>query len=188
MTTSKQTTGTVKFNTEYKEEDKAKLGKNPFLGKTVTTTDVKTSTIQDEWEQINDKAVTTNPGKIGVTFDISDDLLGKHASDLQKDIVVSANNILGTLKYVTDYTGFSSDTELQEGNYLAIKVADNIGADHYTIAFAGREDITMDSDLTHIQRFPTLIPYVTITGYDANEKVLDRVTFDTSQLVLEQDD
>lgn len=188
MTTNKQTTGTVKFNTEYKEEDKAKLGKNPFLGKTVTTTDVKTSTIQDEWENINDKAVTIKSGKIGVTFDISDNLLGKHASDLQKDVTVSANNILGTLKYVTDYTGFSSDTELQEGNYLAIKVADNIDADHYTIAFAGRNDTTMDSDLTHIQRFPTPIPYVTITGYDANGKVLDRVIFDTSQLVLEPDD
>lgn len=60
MTTNKQTTGTVKFNTEYKEEDKAKLGKNPFLGKTVTTTDVKTSTIQDEWENVNDRNIKTD--------------------------------------------------------------------------------------------------------------------------------
>lgn len=60
MTTNKQTTGTVKFNTEYKEEDKAKLGKNPFLGKTVTTTDVKTSTIQDEWENVNDLNIKTD--------------------------------------------------------------------------------------------------------------------------------
>jgi hypothetical protein len=60
MTTNTQTTGTVKFNTEYKEEDKAKLGKNPFLGKTVTTTDVKTSTIQDEWENVNDLNIKTD--------------------------------------------------------------------------------------------------------------------------------
>lgn len=60
MTTPKETTGTVKFNTEYAPEDKAKLGKNPFLGKTVTTTDVKTSAIDDEWERVNDKNIATD--------------------------------------------------------------------------------------------------------------------------------
>ena len=177
--------GTLKFDTTRTDAQEARRGKFSITGETVNCTDIKTSTVIDDHETVNDKAVTTKPGKIGVTFDISDDLLGKHASDLQKDVTVSTNNILGTLKYVTDYTGFSSDTELQEGNYLAIKVVDNIDADHYTIAFAGREDTIMDQDLTHVQRFPTPIPYVTITGYDANGKVLDRVIFDTSQLVLE---
>ena len=177
--------GTLKFETTYEPDEAAKRGKNPIIAKDIETEDVPTSEVINEWETVNDKAVTTKPGKIGVTFDISDDLLGKYASDLQKDVAVSANNILGTLKYVTDYTGFSGDPELQEGNYLAIKVVDNIDADHYTIAFAGRKDTTLDPDLTHVQRFPTPIPYVTITGYDANGKVLDRIIFDTSQLVLE---
>lgn len=175
----------LKNQTVYPSVAIAKRGKHPIVAKSITTYDVPHSEVAADWEERNDKAVTTKPGKIGVTFDISDDLLGKYASDLQKDVAVSVNNILGTLKYVTDYTGFSGDPELQEGNYLAIKVVDNVDADHYTIAFAGRKDTTMDPDLTHVQRFPTPIPYVTITGYDANGKVLDRVIFDTSQLVLE---
>lgn len=30
------------------------------------------------------------------------------------------NNITGTLKYVSDYTGFSSDVSLQSGNFIAL--------------------------------------------------------------------
>lgn len=41
---------------------------------------------------------------------------------MQSDVAVSGNNkVTGTLKYVTDYTGFSGETELQSGNYLAMK-------------------------------------------------------------------
>ena len=50
------------------------------------------------------------------------DLLGKNAGDLQENIAISNGAVTGTLKYVTDYTGFSSDVEEQSGNYLAIKV------------------------------------------------------------------
>lgn len=32
------------------------------------------------------------------------------------------------MKYVTGYTGFSEDPELQEGNYIALKFANNSGA------------------------------------------------------------
>lgn len=35
--------------------------------------------------------------------------------------MVSDNQISGTLKYVTGYTGFSSVTSEQSGNYLALK-------------------------------------------------------------------
>lgn len=47
------------------------------------------------------------------------DLLGKSVADLQSNIVVSSSAITGTLKHVTGYTGFSSKTEEQSGNYLA---------------------------------------------------------------------
>lgn len=46
------------------------------------------------------------------------DLFGKVVSDLQEDVVFNSD-ITGTLKYVTDYTGFSSETELQSGNFIA---------------------------------------------------------------------
>lgn len=48
------------------------------------------------------------------------DLFGKVIGDLQSNVLVGNNTIAGTLKYVDDYTGFSSDPALQFGNYLAL--------------------------------------------------------------------
>ena len=50
---------------------------------------------------------------------MSEDLFGKTVTDLQENISVSGSAISGTLKYVSDYTQFSSDVSLQSGNYLA---------------------------------------------------------------------
>lgn len=57
-----------------------------------------------------------------VDADIADsvDLLGKKASDLQKGVFIVDGKIYGTLKYVTDYTGFSSNPNEQQGYYLAL--------------------------------------------------------------------
>lgn len=52
-------------------------------------------------------------------------LFGKAVSDLQENVVVADGAITGTLKYVTGYTEFSSDPALQEGNYLAVNLANN---------------------------------------------------------------
>lgn len=49
-----------------------------------------------------------------------EDLLGKVIGDLQSDIVIRDHDIIGTLNYVTGYTGFSGDPEEQSGNYLAL--------------------------------------------------------------------
>lgn len=56
-----------------------------------------------------------------------EDLLGKVVSDLQDSIKIEEDKITGTLKYVTGYTGFSSKTEEQSGNYLALHNISNIG-------------------------------------------------------------
>lgn len=48
----------------------------------------------------------------------SEDLFGKTVTDLQENITVSGSAISGTLKYVSDYTNFSSDVSQQSGNYL----------------------------------------------------------------------
>ena len=50
----------------------------------------------------------------------SQDLFGKTVNDLQSDVEVSSDAITGTLKFVSDYVGFSSDVSLQSGNYLAL--------------------------------------------------------------------
>lgn len=47
---------------------------------------------------------------------------GKTVSSLQENVVVNDDSISGTLKYVTGYTGFSGDTALQSGHYLALKL------------------------------------------------------------------
>jgi len=44
------------------------------------------------------------------------------ASALQSDVAISNSDVVsGTLNYVTGYTGFSGNSDYQEGNYLALK-------------------------------------------------------------------
>ena len=50
----------------------------------------------------------------------SEDLFGKTISDLQTGVTIGEDGITGTLKFVDDYTGFSSDPAMQSGNYLVI--------------------------------------------------------------------
>ena len=42
---------------------------------------------------------------------------------MQAGVTVGDDAITGTLHYVTGYTGFSGETELQSGNYLALHFA-----------------------------------------------------------------
>ena len=53
---------------------------------------------------------------------------GKSVSALQEDVVINDKFIKGTLHYVTGYTGFSGDTALQQGNYLALDFTASDGA------------------------------------------------------------
>lgn len=62
-----------------------------------------------------DKVLTTD-----VEIAADEDLFGKVVANLQENIEVKENEIVGSLKYVTGYTGFSSDESMQSGNYLAI--------------------------------------------------------------------
>lgn len=74
------------------------------------------------------------PGEdLSIDFDISDetDLFGKVASDLQTNIALSEDDITGTLKYVTGYTGFSGNVDEQSGNYLVLHVDTNSEDDIY---------------------------------------------------------
>ena len=50
------------------------------------------------------------------------DLYGKTLNELQSNIQFNGEYAIGTLKHVTGYTGFSGESELQSGNYIAIKV------------------------------------------------------------------
>ena len=84
-----------------------------------------------------------------VDVDIADsvDLLGKKASDLQKDVFIKDGKFFGTLHYVTGFTGFSGAAEEQKGWYVVFHVeSDNATS----IKVNG---VTLDSDGIHILWF-----------------------------------
>ncbi|MBR1454430.1 MAG: hypothetical protein IJ593_07270 [Lachnospiraceae bacterium] len=72
------------------------------------------------------------------------DLFGKSVDDLQENIVIGENTITGKLKYVNDYTGFSSDVALQAGNYLVLHSETDI--DNTTISVKVTNPSVLDSD------------------------------------------
>ena len=81
---------------------------------------------------------------MSVDDDISIDLLGKSVSDLQSGIEIGDDGVInGTLKYVSDYTGFSGDSALQSGNYLALHFDAGQGA---TIKLTLTDEKTLDAD------------------------------------------
>lgn len=72
------------------------------------------------------------------------DLFGLNVGDLQDSVVVGTNAITGTLKYVTGYTGFSSDVSLQDGNFIAIHAAADVSG--ATITVTVTNPVTLDAD------------------------------------------
>ena len=100
-------------------------------------------------KQMVDEYVATQGNALAaytIDADIEDsvDLLGKKASDLQEGVFIVDSKVYGTLKYVTDYTGFSSKPDEQQGYYLALhyecKDADSIKVN----------GVTLDEDGLHI--------------------------------------
>ena len=80
---------------------------------------------------------------------VSMDLFGLNVGDLQSNVNVGRNSIAGTLKYVTGYTGFSSNPEEQDGNYLVLH-ADDPDADKVVVELVGgtKGPVELDADRT----------------------------------------
>ena len=72
------------------------------------------------------------------------DLFGKVIGDLQSGITIGDDGITGTLKYVSDYTGFSGDASLQSGNFLVLHSTTN--HDGATITVTVTNPVTLDDD------------------------------------------
>ena len=149
------------FNTTYTPSVAVNRGKHPIVAKSVTTEDIPHSEVAADWEERNNKALTSRRAEVSINFDIAADfdLLGKVISDLQKDYGVSADNILGDLKYVEGYTGFSGDPEEQEGNYLAFKVDFTGTYTSLTVEASGKEQ-TLDNDKTMVLRIVKKAPII----------------------------
>ena len=91
--------------------------------------------------------------------------------------MLGSDRIFGTLKYVTGYTGFSSKTEEQSGNYLALH-CEVPGVSGVTIRCKMTKAVTLDADGDIIFRVAdkdtqtiTVVAYK--EGYDAFAKVYD---------------
>lgn len=82
------------------------------------------------------------------------DLFGKHTPDLAENLTIGANAITGTLKYVTGYTGFSSKTAEQKGNYLPLYATVNKEGAVITIEIVGgtKGPVTLDADGLYVGR------------------------------------
>ena len=105
-----------------------------------------------------------------VAYTGNEDLFGKTVGDLQENVVVGEDGITGILKYVGDYSGFSSKPEETSGNYLVLhcEVPEVSGA---TITVTVTKPTTLDTDGIVVLRIAdkdtqTVTVRATKTGYE----------------------
>ena len=77
------------------------------------------------------------------------DLFGKVVGDLQENVSVNGNAITGTLKYVSDYNGFSSKVAERSGNYIVIHA--NVDPDA-TVTVTVTNPTVLDDDRVAVLR------------------------------------
>ena len=125
---------------------------------------------------------------LDVKADVNPTVFEKNVSDLQSNVVVTGNQVTGTLNYVTEFTGFSGDPELQEGNYLALSFDSDPEADKITVEFVGeliqKGPQELDSDKDACFRITNKdTQYIVVRAYKGGE--VTRKTLKLDQLVLE---
>ncbi len=123
-----------------------------------------------------------------VEADVHASVLGYTVSNLQSDVVVNSNEITGTLAYVTDFTGFSGDPELQKGNFLALSFDSDPAADKMTVQLMGAQvtpnEIELDADKDCVLRITNKdTQSIIFRAYKGGE--VTRRTYKLSSLVLE---
>ena len=118
----------------------------------------------------------------------SEDLFGKSVDDLQTGITVGNNAITGTLKYVSDYTGFSGEVSEQSGNYLAIHSETDVEDTTITVEVVGGHSgpVTLGADGIIVDRIESTSQSIRVTaskeGYETTTK-----TFALTALTLQEE-
>lgn len=114
-------------------------------------------------------------------------VLGKTVGDLQQNVVISDTDISGTLHYVTDYTGFSSNPTDQQGNYLALKFeVDTPGTDVYVNLAGGTVGwVKLDEDLLHVLKIANKDSQTVQVYYQIGEEKSETKTYSLTGLTLE---
>lgn len=110
---------------------------------------------------------------VDVNIDAVTDLLGKVVTDLQENVAINNNAFTGTLKYVDDYTGFSSKPEEQSGNYLVLHAAANV--EDAVISVKITNPVMLDADGIFVGRIAdkdsqTITVVASADGYDSVTK------------------
>lgn len=126
---------------------------------------------------------------MGLTLNVeaytgNEDLFGKTVGDLQTGVSFGDGIATGTLKYVSDYTGFSSNIAEQSGNYIVFH-AEVPDVEGVTITAKITKTSTLDSDGIAVFRVgdkdsQTLTIVASKEGYDTVTK-----TFSLSGLTVE---
>lgn len=83
-------------------------------------------------------------------------VLGKLVSDVQQNVFVNDNSIQGTLKYVSNWTGYSEDPEENSGYFVVLKYEASEGATVTIETLGGYTDgrvVTLDQDMQSVTRF-----------------------------------
>lgn len=125
-------------------------------------------------------------------------ILGKTVSDLQENIEVfegvHEGHIVGTLKYVTGYTGFSGDPERQKGNFLVLHFAYDTTAYPTAKVELNINDkgvpatVDLDADMILVMRVTNKdIQKMTVVLYDSEDTEVRRFTYNLSGLTLESE-
>ena len=128
--------------------------------------------------------MTTTPENANTT------LLGKKASTLQSGISIDqfTNVISGTLKHVTGYTQFSGESELQSGNYLALKftpASDNTLVWKTQLIGGQFPEVALDSDYNCVYKVTSTTQVVRLNGYDTNNNLIVSINYPLTGLTLE---
>ena len=83
-------------------------------------------------------------------------VLGKLVSDVQQNVFVNDNSIQGTLKYVSNWTGYSADPEENSGYFVVLKYEASEGATTTIQTIGGYHDELikpLDLDMQSVTRF-----------------------------------
>ena len=128
---------------------------------------------------------------LSIDADISagTDLLGKTVADLQSGVKIGDSQIVGTLKYLSDYTGFSGDPAEQKGNYIALHCASSETVDSLSVEVINGtvgHPVTLDADGIAVLKIADKNRQkIRFAAYKDDQSVTK--TFDLSGLTLESE-
>lgn len=112
--------------------------------------------------------------------------MGKTVNELQENVVVGADAITGTLKYVSGYTGFSSVVSEQAGNYLALRIDADEPEALTTVELVGgtKGPVVLDDDMNIVLLIKDKNSQSIKVTMETDEDSLTK-TYDLSGLTLE---